>query len=505
MHRRRRFAAYNRCVQAPLATLSFTASDSGEGTWSFAFLPDISSGAEYYELDIAGGCVQVRAVDYAGVIHAIAVLSRLLIMRDGVCMLPDARISDCPDSAFRSFMLDPARNLIPMDEVRATVIAMARAGLNKLHLHLSDGKGFAFLSEAYPDLPVAPGGAYTREELDEIISLCSLLSIDVIPEIDVPAHSYATVEWKPSLKCRVTGVDVSSWNLCLGNEEVYALIDTLLSELARIFPYEYIHIGTDEMDMRDILDEVPLPRSHCEECETCRTFFSPMGLDTLRERFYYFVRRVHATVTSLGKRVMMWNDDIDISKDPDIPHDILIEFWRVAAEERGPVEGCSMQGFLDAGFDVINADFPNTYLDEYVTFDKLCAWNPKREPAIDVSGRIKGGEMCLWEGSNYPHFLYAAYFALPLFGDRLWNCDTQIPTDSMTLLALSRAVLGPEAPEDFDLFAYLRGVPLGNGRFMEGKIFGDGANLETLKRCLTDLAPANPDGEHLVRTILGLM
>lgn len=477
-----------------------------QASFRLSVVPGISPNAEAYKLRIERGTVSVRAKDYRGMIHALATVAQLLQYKDGEITLPDAEIYDFPDTPFRSFMTDPARNLIPMDETRALILSMAKAKLNKLHLHLSDSTGFAYASDL--NVPRSPKGFYTKEELQEIVWYADQFGIDVIPEVDVPAHGFALTELRPSLKCQVKGedggpLDVSGWNMCLGSEETYELIDALLAELAGIFPYEYIHVGTDEMDMRDLMNGKASPISHCEECERCRAFFSPLGLSTLCERFYWFINRVYSTVTSLGKRMILWNDDIDISKDPPIPHDILIEFWRVAAENRGPVEGCSMQRFLEEGFEVINADFPNTYVDEYVTWSKLKKWDPYKDPA-DAEARahqMLGGEMCAWEGSNYPHYLYALYFAIPAFGDRLW-CTDPIPEGKEATVALTRAALGMDTPEDLDIFEGMQDVPLGTAYFWEGGLIKDPALASAAEELLTSLSHQSEDEAHLTKALL---
>ncbi len=470
-------------------------------TLSLSLVPGLFPNKEEYELTVQNGKACVRAKDFRGMINALATLVQLLSYEGDLAMLPDATVRDFPDTAFRSFMADPARNRIPMDEMRALILSMAKAKLNKLHLHLSDSTGFCY--ETRTPLPASPGGKYSKAELSELIRYAGAFGIDVIPEIDFPGHSNALTELRPELKCRVEGKNVSGWNVCLGNEDSYALIDDLLAELAEIFPYEYIHVGTDEIHMEDLVELDPYPISHSEECECCRAFFAPLGLHTLRERFYWFVKRIYATVTSLGKRMIIWNDDIDISKSPDLPRDILIEFWRVAAEGRGPVEGCSMQRFLEEGFEVINADFPNTYVDEYVEWDRLKKWNPLADPA-DASAcphAVPGGEMCAWEGSNYPHYLYALYFAMPAFADRLWSISP-LPDGEEATLALTRASLGADTPDGEDFFRFTRDVPLGSCRLWEGSIFRDEYAARATAKLLRTLTHQSADERHLKEALL---
>ena len=487
---------------APYLAYSRT-EDQSKATMTLSVIPGRFPQNEAYEMTVRDGKIEVRAKDYRGLINAFATLVGLTSFEADTVMLPEAEISDFPDAAFRSFMTDPARNLVPMDETRALILSMAKAKLNKLHLHLSDSTGFCY--ESRTQLPTSPGGKYSKEDLKEIIRYAGLFGIDVIPEIDFPGHGYALTKMYPNLKCRVPGKEVSTWNLCLGNEECYALIDELLAELAEIFPYEYIHLGTDEIHMEDIGPDImsPPPISHSEECECCNAFFAPLGLATLRERFYWFVRRVYATVTSLGKKLIVWNDDIDISKSPDLPRDILIEFWRVAAERRGPVEGCSMQRFLEEGFEVINADFPNTYVDEYVEWSKLKKWNFRTEPADSTAcpHAVLGGEMCAWEGSNYPHYSYALYFAMPAFGDRLWN-TAPIPDGGEATAALTRTSLGADTPDGTDLFLHMADVPLGTAQLWTAPIFPSADDAEEAVRLLGCLKHQSDDERHLTKSLL---
>ncbi len=489
--------------------LAFEACDDTDACITVALEPEISPLSEYYELTADDTGITIRAKDFCGLVHAAATVAQSIYFENGSFWIPQMRICDYPDTEFRSVMLDPARNVIPVEEVRATILGMAKAKFNKLHLHLSDSTGFAYESKVCPDLPRSPGKLYTREELCELINYAAAFGIDVIPEIDVPAHSFALTKLFPHLKCRpdagVSDDALSGWNICLGSEESYAFIQKILTEIAKIFPYQYVHVGTDEMDMRDI-PITPPPTADTCMCRVCNERFLPMGYDTIRPRFYYFVRRVYDILHALGKKMMMWNDDVDISQSPDIPRDILIEYWRVAAEQRGPVDGCSMKRFLEEGFSVVNADFPNAYVDEYVVWEKLVAWNLKAEPdsAPEYAHLILGSDVCAWEGQNYPHYQYALPFVLPVFGDRTWTLDP-LPDDASSTQALTRACLGCDVKEGFDLFPFLGGVPLGDAKNKNGEIFTADADRVRLRAILSKLSHLAANEKHLVRVLQNLL
>ena len=485
-----------------------------EATLTIEVMPSMVQGRrpEYYSFYAKDGKMSIMAKDYRGLVNAAATLAQAIRFENGLFVIDEASINDYPDSTFRGVMLDPARHVVPMDEVRAIILGMAKSKYNKLHLHLCDHQGFSYFSDVYPDLPLSPGTTYTKGDLREIVSYAGMFGIDVIPEIDLPAHSFNLTKKFDYLKCHSEdeengGKPLSGWNICIGNEESYTYIKNILAELVEIFPYEYIHMGTDEIYMDDIDREPRITSCTCQ-CKVCNARFLPMGYDTLLPRFYYFVDRVYNIINDLGKKMMMWNDQIDISNGaPEIPRDILIEFWRVAMPHRGPVEGCSMAAFVEAGFEVVNADYPNTYVDLYMKWSKLKDWNLRANPADvpHVSFRILGGETCAWEGNNYPHYRHALYFTFPTFGDRCWNVETPLAEDEETMLALTRACLGASAPADFNLFSYLKGVPLGDAYRMEGKIFCNGANLDELRQTLENLSNLSTDQEHLKNNLLSLI
>ena len=493
----------------------FVQAERDEATLTIEVYPAMVQGnrPEYYSFYAKDGKMSIMAKDYRGLVNAAATLAQAVRFEDGQFVIDEASINDYPGSTFRGVMLDPARHVVPMDEVRALILGMAKSKYNKLHLHLCDHQGFSYYSDVYPDLPLSPGTTYTKDDLREIVSYSALFGIDVIPEIDLPAHSFNLTKTFANLKCHSVeeengGEEVlSGWNICIGNEDSYTYIKNILTEVAEIFPYEYIHMGTDEISMDDIQREPRLSSFTCK-CRVCNERFLPVGYDTLLPRFYYFVNRVYNIVNDLGKKMMMWNDQIDISNGaPEIPRDILIEFWRVAMPHRGPVEGCSMAAFVEAGFEVVNADYPNTYVDLYMKWDKLKNWNLRKDPADvpHVDFRILGGETCAWEGNNYPHYRHALYFTFPTFGDRCWNVTEPLADDADTMLALTRACLGASVPADFNLFSYLTGVPLGDAYRMEGKIFAEEVDLAPLKATLESLTNLSVDQEHLKDNLLSLI
>ena len=449
--------------------------------------PNLSKEEEYYTLSAADGKIIIDYTDYQGGRNALASLAQLVKVENGAAVLPETEIIDWPDSSFRSFMADTGRKFIPMDEFKMHILLMAKVKLNKLHIHLSDSQGFSIISKKYPKLPGAAysdGKQYTPEQMKELVAYAGLFGIDVIPEIDVPGHGHTLTKVYPQFACDTGDKAYNHWAMCIGTEETFTFIEDILTEITEIFPYEYIHIGTDEIFMRDISSAYAM----WHDCKKCMAMAEREGLKTDTDLFYYFLRKVYKIVTKLGKKVMMWNDNIDISESPELPRDILIEFWRVAGENRGPREGCSMQRFLEEGFTVVNADYPEAYIDLYVQWDRVKGWDIRQRPAQagELGHLVIGGETCAWETAN--HYDQSLLSGLPVFGDRFWN-TTPITDEKAFTLALTRLLLGKELPEGFDLYDSVKSVIYVE---MDKKLYKEEADREMLREVLSGVRPLNP-------------
>ena len=56
-----------------------------------------------------------------------ASLSQLVYENGGEYFIDEAEIEDYPDKEFRAFMIDTGRKYMPLDELRAQILMMAKA------------------------------------------------------------------------------------------------------------------------------------------------------------------------------------------------------------------------------------------------------------------------------------------------------------------------------------------------------------------------------------------
>ena len=411
---------------------------------------------EAYTLAAEAGRVEIGYGDYLGLRNAIAALSQLVRVTPEGLSLPVLRISDAPVCTHRGVMLDIARGVKDFDQFCAEMVLIAKARMNVLHIHINDGQGFGIRLKSLP-AEVCWEAAYTEDQVARIIELADILGLELIPEIDIPAHGDKLLTVLPQLRCAVDPeTHPSPWTVCPGKEETFTVLEKVIREVCGLFPGRYFHMGGDELDFAD----VPKINQLCywDECPDCKKRREEEGLADRSELYYYFVKRIHAIATDCGKRLMMWSDQLDADKTEQLPRDILMQFWRTAGRGRGPVHSCTMQQQLALGHQVVNSRYQDTYIDveSYLSEEKLRDWRWDLRPECDpeLAGNILGTELCCWEYGNeaeYPHYWTSLPSGIFLMADKLWNGD-ELPDSKPYSQALTRAVLGVGVPEDLLLW-----------------------------------------------------
>ena len=215
--------------------------------------------AEGYRLRI-GSTVEIEASTPTGAFWATQTLLQLLEQGS----LPKGETVDCPQYPLRGFMLDVARKYIPIHYLRSLVRIMAYHKMNTLQLHLNDNgfrqyfendwaktsSAFRLECDTYPGL-TAKDGSYTKAEFIELQKLAEELHVEIIPEIDAPAHVLAFTHYRPELGSKEYGMD----HFDLSNPDVYDFMDKLFDEYLSgkepVFRGPRVNIGTDEYSNRD--------------------------------------------------------------------------------------------------------------------------------------------------------------------------------------------------------------------------------------------------------------
>ena len=281
-------------------------------------IADASLGEEGYIIRASLSSITLCAQTDAGLFYAEKTLEQLRLNSSVPCM----EIVDKPAFSYRGFMLDSARHMQTVDEIKKLVDAAALFKLNTMHWHLSDDQGYRIESKKFPLLnekgswresddfgsmhtEVRYGGYYTHEEIREVVSYCKDRFIDVVPEIDLPGHTTAIISAYPHLSCRKEQIPVQTKQgifddvLCVGDEKTFEFVCELLDEIMPLFESERFHIGGDEVKF-----------DRWKECPKCSEKLKALGKDNYAALQADFTAKVIAYLKSKGKKVTVWNESL---------------------------------------------------------------------------------------------------------------------------------------------------------------------------------------------------
>jgi len=321
-----------------------------------------SLGKEGYTLGAGDGGVVIKANTAAGLFYATQTLLQLFppsiesktAVKDVRWAAPALEITDYPRFAWRGLMFDVSRHFFTKQEVKEFIDDMVRYKFNLLHFHLTDDEGwrveikslpkltqvgawnvkkvgtFGTFSQPTPDEPRTNGGFYTQDDIRELIQYAKERFVDILPEIEMPGHSAATVTSYPELSCSegpfhvISGEKFINWypgghsaimdnTLCPANENVYQFVDKVLTEVAQLFPFPYIHVGGDECS-----------KNFWEKSEAVKKLMAKEKLKDQNEVQSYFMKRVEKIVESKGKKMIGWDEILEGGLAPNA----IVMSWR---------------------------------------------------------------------------------------------------------------------------------------------------------------------------------
>jgi hexosaminidase len=427
------------------------------------FKTDAALEAEAYRLDFTSGSVTLSYSAAAGRQYGLTSLAQLLngarATKDKFRFPISGTISDKPRYGWRGCHLDVSRQFYPVADVKRLIDILAWFKLNIFHWHLTDDEAWRLEIKAYPQLtaagvlrgpdePLLPqlgngaeptGGFYSQDDIREIVAHAGSLSVEVIPEIDIPGHNAATLVALPELTDgqeapdsyhSVQGYPNNALNPAI--PMTYEFLEKVFDEMVELFPSSYIHIGGDEVANGSWLAS-PLAKKLMEKEGISGTF----GLQS------YFLKRVKAMLDKRGRKLAGWNE---------VAHgggvaakNSLLMAWE------NPQVGIEL---AKEGYDVVMTPGQAYYLDmvQATAFQEPGAsWAgtvpPAHTYAYEAAGefpeelkdRLKGVQACIWS----EHFLSRGYFNRLVF--------PRLP-------AIAEAAWTPKAAKDWHRFAAI--VPL---------------------------------------------
>ncbi len=418
------------------------------------FVHDDSLLKDAYQLSVGARKITVKAGSYGGFLYGIETLIQLLpneieggkLSTETRWILPQIEIKDQPRFRWRGLMLDLSRHFFGKEYIKKTIDRLAMHKMNVLHLHLVDDQGWRIEIKKYPKLTEVGawrvdqedqhwnnraktkpgekgtyGGFLTQEDLKEIVAYAKTRNVEVVPEIEMPAHVMSAIASYPELSCFEKPIGVPSggvWPIteiyCAGKENTFKFLENVLLEVMEIFPSKYIHIGGDEAT-----------KTNWEKCPHCQARMKSEHLKDVGELQSYFVKRMEKFINAHGKQLIGWDEILEGGLAPEA----TVMSWR------------GVKGGLEAakqGHDVVMTPGSHCYFDHYqgpqnveplaiggyLPLSKVYQFDPVVESmSIDEAIHVLGGQANLW--SEYiatdSHSEYMIFPRIAALAETVWS------------------------------------------------------------------------------------
>ena len=344
-------------------------------------------GDEGYKIKVTEKKIQIAAYDARGIFWGIQTLRQLLpveILRDALVdnvrwKVPCIEIVDQPRFGYRGLMIDYSRTHWNLAHTKKYIDALAYYKMNVLHMHLTDNQGWRLEIDKYPDLtgkgshfdpvfnePPEREGYYTKDDIRELIAYAGDRNIELIPEIEMPAHAGAVFAAYPEYSCLGDTLKIYVQQMrprirteifCPGKEKTFEFLENILAEVIDLFPSEYVHIGGDEA-----------PKHIWEKCPDCQKRIADQGLEDEIDLQSWFTRRIEDFIISNNKILVGW-DEIALGG---LTSTAIVMYW-------DPVREDAVLAAHEQGNKIIMTPLSHLYFDysyERIPTEKVYSFEP---------------------------------------------------------------------------------------------------------------------------------
>jgi hexosaminidase len=373
---------------------------------------------ESYRLEIASTGARLNAPTTLGVMRGLETFLQLEQTTSEGFAVPVISLEDAPRFPWRGLMIDVGRHFIPLDVLKRNIDGMAAVKMNVFHWHLSENQGFRVESKKFPKLHEmgSDGLYYTQDEVRDLIAYARERGIRVVPEFDMPGHATAWFVGYPELASGTGPYQIErKWGVFdpamdPTREETYKFLDTLIGEMAGLFPDQFFHIGGDEVNGKEWDAN---PKIH--------EFMHAHGLKDNNDLQAYFNERVQKIVAKHGKTMLGWDEILR----PDLPKSIVIQSWR-GPDSLARAAKQGYRGLLSSGF----------YVDLMWSAERHYATEPLSGAAASLTPeereRILGGEACMWAEYVSPESIDSRIWPrTAAIAERLWSPQDVRDVNSM--------------------------------------------------------------------------
>jgi len=407
---------------------------------------------EMYTLQINKEQVIIKAKSVRGIINGMQTLLQLIPLKPAASVqLPACLVTDYPRFEYRGMHLDVVRHFFPLAYIKKYIDYLTFHKFNTFHWHLTDDQGWRIEILSYPKLnsigswrdstlighffdtpakyeQVRYGGYYTRAEIKEVIAYASVRGINIIPEVDIPGHSRATITAYPELSTDTTaswGV-AATWgmynrqnNVLAPNPATFTFLRTIFHEIADLFPSSYIHLGGDECS-----------KMWWKKSESTQAFMKQNGLKDEIALQTYFIEQVSSYLKEKNKKVIGWHEIMEGKLDTST---IVMNWSNDAKAIEAAAKGFSviMTPGIPYYFDHYQSKDPKDSLaiKGYTPLESVYKYDPV--PASiknkNMASKILGGQANVWTeymgyGSKVDYMIFPRMTAV---SESLWTPTSQ--------------------------------------------------------------------------------
>ncbi|MEO7587334.1 MAG: family 20 glycosylhydrolase, partial [Arachnia sp.] len=395
---------------------------------------------EGYTLEATTTNLVITAPSTQGVFYGTRTALQGIVQTPGRGSFPAGETADWPDYEVRGFSLDVGRRFFSAEFIRDYITMMSWYKLNEFQIHLNDNEifkpsggwkdayaGFRLKSENPEFAGLASvDGSYDRADWQSFEDAAASHAVRIIPEIDVPAHSLALINWKPELGLNsgiVGGVpSIQSDHLDLtpaNRAHTTDVIKSVFDEFIPWFEGSDVHFGADEY-----------PK---EFADGYRTFFNDMA----------------AHVRSHGKQPRAWGSMKWMHGSAEgYDHDVTVNAWSNDWYE--------MPAAVRDGYKFINTNDATLYVVPFANYyhgnglpnqQLYNNWYPNRlvNSAPVEPGAPAGAMFAVWNDLVNAEYTELGVHGLvrdsfPVIAQKSWRAD--VPTLSYADFAAVRDQVG---------------------------------------------------------------
>jgi hypothetical protein len=236
-----------------------------------------------YRLHVGDHSVEVIGNAAPGLFYGVQTLLQLLKQdAPGALVLPRCTIEDWPKLQLRFLHWDTKHHQDRMETLKRYLDWSARFKANMIGFELED-------KFEYPSHPVigAPG-AFTTRELQELVNYGLERHIQIVPEIQAPAHMCYVLKHPEFAALRADG---SNYQSCMCDPKTLDVIFSMYDDaIAATSGVDYFFVSTDEVYYAGL-------------CDKCARPYNPVNRSLA---FVDFVQKAQEHLSRRGRQMLLW-------------------------------------------------------------------------------------------------------------------------------------------------------------------------------------------------------